>query len=138
MGHQQQPHASASTSELQKLLDELDDDLRQLLGRQKGKTYSNVKVLFLNWKECNLDPQVREETIQLQEVFRERYHFDAGDSHDIYQIPSKLSADELEIYIQKALLDFKKVGAEQDKLMIVYYNGHGGINPKTRGLMIAG
>jgi len=135
---QQQPNASTSTFELQQLLDELDNDVKKLLGHQRRRIYSNVKVLFLNWKECNLNSKVRDETIELQRVFRDLYGFNAGEPQDIYQIPSKLAADELKLYIQQAILDFKKVDAKRDKLMIVYYNGHGGINPKTRGLMIAG
>ena len=46
---------STSPHELQQHLDSLEHDLRQLINRSYRKSYSAVKVLFLNWKDCNLD-----------------------------------------------------------------------------------
>lgn len=109
-----------------------------LLGCLGRKAYSAVKAVFLNWEDCNLDPEVRNETISLQTVFRDKYHFDAGNPEDIYQIPSKLSAAEVNAYISQAILSFSKLNTSNSKLMIVYYNGHGGVSKKGWRLTISG
>lgn len=133
-----QPDISPESIDLQKLFDELEYDFKELIGLRQRKAYSHVKVLFLNWKECDLDPTVTEETIKLQKVFRDMYHFDAGNPKDVYRIPSKFSAEELNHHMSTEILNFAKVEKGKGKLMIVYYNGHGDIDENDRSFMITG
>ena len=81
---------------------------------------------------------VRDETVKLQTVFREKYHFDTGGPGDVYQIPSKLSEAHLVNHISNASLEFSEPDTTKDKLMIVYYNGYEGIHDITRELLILG
>ena len=70
------------------------------------------------------------------------YFFDAGVSEDVFDIPSQFSADSLFEHIFHATLEFSKLQTPKGKLMIVYYNGHGGpADPdgdQVRGLLIGG
>ena len=137
--HQQLPSSSdVGSDDLQGLLAGLDHDLKRLIDHSHGKMYSTVKALFLNWAECNLDPVVRDETLKLQTVFREQYLFDAGGPADIFRIPSQLPAEELKAYMSKIVLEFLKLQTSKDKLLVVYYSGHGGVDPKTKELIISG
>jgi hypothetical protein len=126
--------------------------LQDLMKFQEGKEYSSVRALFLNWERYRFSKdkeennayveEVRQETRRLQSVLRDRYHYDAGQPEDIYNIPSRLSAEDLDHYVSGAILDFAKLQTPKSKLMIVYYNGHGGPgDPKkdgTQGLVISG
>ncbi|KAH0556069.1 hypothetical protein GP486_005994, partial [Trichoglossum hirsutum] len=143
--------SAAQAPSYQQMLESLESTkymLLELLKRKNGKDYSAVKALFLNWKEYDFNgkealvSKVRKETRRLQTVFREMYHFDAGESEDVFDIPSQFSADSLFEYIFHATLEFSKLQTPKGKLMIVYYNGHGSpADPdgdQVRGLLIGG
>ncbi len=137
-GPQQSP-PSIDTSELHTALGSLRTDLSRLLEHRGRKSYGAVKAVFLNWDECNLDPSVRDETIELQTLLRKQYNFDAGEATDIYRIPSKQPGPNLSAFISSSILEFSQHQIHgKDKLMIVYYNGHGGIDAKSRRLLISG
>ncbi|KAF2654629.1 hypothetical protein K491DRAFT_693676 [Lophiostoma macrostomum CBS 122681] len=130
---------SLTSQEVETVINSLEKDLKRLLGNNEAKSYGAVKTAFLNWEKCNLDPVVHDETVKLQTLLREDYHFDAGEEKDIYRIPSSHSTQELNDYISSLILGFSKLKTGgKDKLLIVYYNGHGGVNPTTKNLDISG
>lgn len=122
--------------ELTSALHKLDEDIKILLDDVDRKTYTAVKVLLLNWQNCNLDPDVANETLELQKVLRDEYGFDAGYKTDVFRIPDSNSSLELHAYMSNAILAFDKLQTPGKKLMIVYYNGHGKV--KSNELLISG
>lgn len=130
--------SSKSSDELGALITNISNKLERLVQSSKEQEYTAVKVLFLKWQDCNLDPAVENETLELQRVFRDQYGFDAGYSTDVFRIPSQLSEDALDAHVSQAKLAFSQLQTSEKKLMIVYYNGHGDINPQTKELMIGG
>jgi hypothetical protein len=130
--------SSKSSDELQSLITNIASNLKRLVESTKEQKYSAVKVLSLKWEDCDLDPTVEKETVELQSVFRDQYGFDAGHSTDVFRIPSQSSQAALQAYVSNAILAFSQLQTSEKKLMIVYYNGHGGIDPQTNELNIEG
>ena len=138
MGTPQRGSAPKS-EELRSLLGSLQADLKLLCDHTPPKPYMAVKAVFLNWENCNLNPGVRNETIELQTVLRDTYKFDAGNEGDIFRIPDRLPDQELSNYMSTQILNFAKQDAGSGrKLMIVYYNGHGLDYGRNSGLFISG
>ena len=127
------------TQDLEAAVKKLEEDLENLRGVSGKRSYGAVKAVFLNWDKCDLDPDIRDETEKLQTLLRDQYHFDAGKAANIYRIPSDYPEVELKSHIASIIKDFSKVDADsKDKLMIVYYNGHGGYEEKSREFYITG
>jgi hypothetical protein len=137
-----QPHRSddnVARRQLETALESLSADLKELTDHSKKKSYGAVKAIFLNWADSNLNPNVYDETIVLQTLLREEYRFEAGSAADIFLIPTKYPTEKLQSYISNSISDFCDYETHgKDKLMIVYYNGHGGIQQGTRELLIGG
>ena len=77
--------------------------------------YTQVHALLLNWVEDDLGTD--EELFELHAQLQEQFNFTA----EIWKIPSKLPEYEL----QKKITDVMAAHGGKDKLLIVYYGGHG-------------
>ncbi|KAF4636649.1 hypothetical protein G7Y89_g1434 [Cudoniella acicularis] len=88
---------------------------------QQSRPTQNVHVLLMYWEED--DMQVWREINGLRHVLEVNYNFDIK----IFEIPSQNPDDRVEA----ALLEMKGKLAPGD-LAIVYYGGHGAVNPMLR------
>lgn len=130
--------SSTASPDLGVLITNIESELQRLVASSKEQKYSAVKVLLLKWEQCDLDPTVENETLELQSVFRDLYGFDAGYSTDVFRIPSQLSEDALDAFVSNAKLTFSQLQTSEKKLMIVYYNGHGHVDRPSNELYITG
>lgn len=80
--------------------------------------YKEVHVLLLSWEEDSLG--VIQEVLELQDVFRQTYFYDA----EVWRIPSDHSYKALRKRLNTFLDDFE----DKESLLIVYYGGHGYMN----------
>lgn len=132
------PSAIRALNELDRSIINLEYGVRGLLEATGPKSYAMVKAVFLNWESCDLDPTVHNETVNLQTLLRDEYLLDAGVENDIYQIPSSEPTLELDQYVTSVLLEYSKLDTSgHHKLMIFYYNGHGGVD-SSNNLIISG
>jgi hypothetical protein len=91
---------------------------------QKPAQYIGVHALLLNWLEDDLG--THDELIDLQDVFQDQFNFTA----EIWRIPSSQSEDKLEQKISQVKAEF---GGE-NRLLIVYYGGHGKFDVNGRSI----
>ena len=91
-------------------------------------SYAVVQVLLLSWSATDLGPMVARETRDLQDVFRDDYGFQT----EYFELQGRLARKDLE----KKLFDYKHElevkFLERKTLLIVYYNGHGAVDPSGR------
>ena len=86
--------------------------------RAAGSRYTDVIVLLLRWEDDDLD--VATEIAELDDTFRSVY----GYRTEQWKIPSRQS----HIALVRRILDLLAHPASGDKLLIVYYGGHGYMN----------
>lgn len=86
--------------------------------RAAGSRYTDVIVLLLRWEDDDLD--VVNEISELDDTFRSVY----GYRTEQWKIPSTQS----HIALVRRILDLLTHPATGDKLLIVYYGGHGYMN----------
>ena len=99
---------------MEQLVTDLNDAMQAAWPKRGQIRYSRVLVLLLSWEDDDLG--VRTEINSLQNVFRERYHFEVT----TFEIPSLKPNMEIHKCVMKYLdIDTK------DTLRIVYYGGHG-------------
>lgn len=91
-----------------------------------AKPYSAVQVAQVIWESDHHKNAIYRATVALQHVFRDLYGYDAGDAHDIFQIPSRDLQQELDNYIFNVVERFERLSTCSKKLLIVYYTGHAG------------
>ena len=135
--HAQKTISRQSSDSLEALLTNIEDSVKRLVSSHQGNRYSAVKVVLLKWADCNLDPTIENEILELQDVFRDSYGFDAGYAQDVFRIPSNWSAA-LQAYVSNAIYVFSQLQTSEKKLMVVYYNSHGDVDPVSRELRIGG
>lgn len=80
--------------------------------------YKSVHVLLLSWEEDDLEPPCADEIEKLREVFEQRYRFNV----DEWRIPSDPSSHTL---CGDRLREFVRDYDHNDRLLIIYYAGHG-------------
>jgi hypothetical protein len=112
-------------------LEEFKMAINTALERQfEGESYEAVRVLLLTWEANDLGLKTPErgslildETMNLERVFRDVYHFET--TH--YSIPSVNPESKVHLELSKVIDDLSdKSTVERKKvLLIVYYNGHG-------------
>ena len=86
----------------------------------RGKSrYTGVQVLLLSWVDDNLG--VKKEVNELEKVFRQIYNFGT----EIWDIPSGTKSHHS---LAGKLWRFIEDYDDKDRLLIVYYGGHGGMN----------
>lgn len=86
----------------------------------RGKSrYTGVNVLLLSWVDDDLG--VKKEVDELERVFRRDYRFRTEN----WKIPSGPRAHH---HLTGKLWHFIEDYDNQDRLLIVYYGGHGGMN----------
>jgi hypothetical protein len=92
------------------------------------RAYEKVHVLLLSWQGA--DPRFHKQLDELQNVFRDYYHYDVGASDvEDFLIPSDDSKNELDA---KLTLFLKKDSS--NSLLILYYGGHGDMNVDRRAV----
>ena len=96
-------------------------------------TYNEVHVLLLSWDQQHDDLKVKEEVDDLETVFREIYHYDVQSSllqrRDLKKAQSQINR------IVAIWVDEKDA---PNKLLIVYFAGHGGRGIKNGYLELRG
>jgi hypothetical protein len=91
----------------------------------KGRSrYKDVRVLLLRWEEDTMGVQY--ELDDLAETFKSTYGFET----EIWQIPTIKSHFALMGRALQVVQDYGKA----DNLLIVYYAGHGLMNPSRQAL----
>ena len=96
----------------------LDEAARAAFPNRGAARYKEVHVLLLSWEDDNLG--VINEVIELEAVFRDRYHYQT----EVWAIPSERSHNTLAGKIVQFLNDYES----EDNLLITYYGGHGEMN----------
>jgi hypothetical protein len=84
---------------------------------RRSQRYSAVHVLLITWKDDDIG--VADEVNELTHLFRDKFNFFVWP----YQIPSKNSQAQLQLYIAQFIL---RCGSDDDNLIILHYSGHGG------------
>lgn len=92
------------------------------------RAYEKVHVLLLSWQGA--DPRFHKQLDELQNVFRDYYHYDVGASDvEDFLIPGDDSKNELDaklsLFLQKD---------SSNSLLILYYGGHGDMNVDRRAV----
>lgn len=122
MSVQERTHDISLAGQHVKDLDALATTLNQALSaafpRPSGSRYSDVSVLLLSWE--NDDLGVATEISELDSVFRTVYRYRT----DQWRIPSI----QPHIALLRRILDSVIESASSDRLLIVYYGGHGYMN----------
>ena len=88
--------------------------------------YATVNVLLIYWEEDDLG--VLDEIQVLERVFRNIY----GYSTERWSIPS-VDADDA---LLEKLFAFRKSNDRDDNLFIIYYGGHGYLNPSRQPIWV--
>ncbi|KAL8815419.1 MAG: hypothetical protein Q9223_005443 [Gallowayella weberi] len=104
--------------DLDSLLKILNQSLLAAFPRASGSRYSDVNVLLLSWEDDDLD--VVTEITELSTVFSQVYGYET----DHYRIPSTQS----HIALARKILESLLASDSSEKLLIVYYGGHGYMN----------
>jgi hypothetical protein len=86
--------------------------------------YTEVHALLLNWADDDLGTD--EELLDFHAQLKEQFNFTA----EIWKIPSK----EAEYELERKLFHVRAVHGEENKLLIVYYGGHGKINQNGQSI----
>jgi hypothetical protein len=89
---------------------------------RRTQRYLAVNVLLLSWKDSDLD--CAEEVNELGRMFEERFNYSVWP----YLVPSEESQSKLTVLIAQFLSQF----GGPDKLILVYYGGHGGPPVSTK------
>lgn len=93
-----------------------------------SRAYEKVHVLLLSWQGA--DPRFHKQLDELQNVFRDYYHYDVGASDvEDFLIPSDNSKNELDT---KLSLFLRKDSS--NSLLILYYGGHGNMSVDRRAI----
>jgi hypothetical protein len=89
---------------------------------RRTQRYLAVNVLLLSWKESDLD--CADEVRELGQMFEDRFNYTVWP----YLLPSKDSQSKLAVLVAQFLSEF----GGSDKLILVYYGGHGGPPVSTK------
>ncbi|KAL9060158.1 MAG: hypothetical protein Q9162_000772 [Coniocarpon cinnabarinum] len=128
MQHQADPVVSKSVAlgtdtenhleNFERFFQDLNKAAKSILPRVSRK-YSGVVVLLIRWEHDDLDTET--EINDLEQLFRNAYHYRT----ERYLIPSIDSTTELE----QRLLSFRTTYDTGDNLLLLYYGGHGSLEP---------
>ncbi|KAL9084542.1 MAG: hypothetical protein Q9159_005160 [Coniocarpon cinnabarinum] len=102
----------------ERFFQDLNKAAKSILPRVSRK-YSGVVVLLIRWEYDDLDTET--EINDLEQLFRDAYHYRT----ETYLIPSIDSTTELE----QRLLSFRTTYDTGDNLLVLYYGGHGSLEP---------
>lgn len=91
---------------------------------QSEHRYASLHALLLSWEEDDLG--VGEEVYNLGNVLRNQYAFDVR----YWKIPVKKST----IRLAKLIVDWTEEHEGEDKLLLVYYAGHGWMDSSRQAI----
>ena len=86
--------------------------------------YDGVHALLMNWADDDLGTDT--ELVDLDALFRETFHY----STEIWKIPSK----QTEFAVGQKLAQITSQTAGENRLLIVYYGGHGCFDRDARSI----
>ena len=89
--------------------------------------YATVNVLLLYWEDDDLG--VIDEISVLERIFSDNYRY----STERWAIPSEDSDDSLLLKLH----GFRKSNDRDDNLFIIYYGGHGYLNPSRQPIWVS-
>ena len=86
----------------------------------KAYPYSAVHVLLLRWVDDDLG--VKSELAKLRKTFESQFNFEVEE----WYIPSSNPYG----FLEEKIFHFKKDHLNESELLIIYYGGHGGKDPR--------
>lgn len=115
-------HIGYHVKDLKAFGETLTDAAAAAFPNRSRSRYIGVHVLLLSWEDDNLE--VIKEVLELQDVFRVNYGFEA----EVWRIPSRKSHNSLAGKLLRFVDDYD----DKENLLIVYYGGHGGMDDDRR------
>ena len=118
--------AEYHTKDLPAFLKRVEEATKAAFPNAGQSRYTTVNVLLLFWEDDDLG--VINEIDRLEHVFGDSYNYKT----ERWPIPSQDADDAL---LEK-LLAFRKCNDRDDNLFIIYYGGHGYLNPSRQPIWV--